>query len=60
MGTRDMKIEEYLHTAFPNLDVEYRDGEIIERSQRDYLHGKTQGLVVAFFLALSDRMSLHP
>ena len=55
-----MKVEDYLHTAFPDLDVEYRDGEIIERSQPDYLHGKTQGLLVAFFLALSNRLSLYP
>jgi Uma2 family endonuclease len=55
-----MRVEEYLHTAFPDLDKEYRDGEILERSQPDYLHGKTQGLVVTFFLALSDRLSLYP
>jgi Uma2 family endonuclease len=60
MGTRNMKVEEYLHTAFPDLDSEYRDGEIVRRSLPDYSHGKTQGLLVAFFFALPDRFSLHP
>ena len=55
-----MIVDEYLHTTFPDLDKEYKDGEIIERSQPDYSHGKTQGLLVAFFLALPDRLSLHP
>jgi Uma2 family endonuclease len=53
-----MKVEEYLQTAFPDLDKEYRYGEILERSQPDYSHGKTQGLLVAFFFALPDRLSL--
>ena len=30
-------IEEYLHTSFPDLDREYRDGEVVERSQPDYM-----------------------
>jgi Uma2 family endonuclease len=55
-----MSVEEYLHTAFPDLDKEYRDGELMERSMPDYLHGKTQALVVAFFLARSDQFSLYP
>jgi Uma2 family endonuclease len=55
-----MSVEEYLHTAFPDLDKEYRDGEIVERSAPDYLHGKTRGLLFAFFLALPGQLSLHP
>jgi Uma2 family endonuclease len=55
-----LSVEEYLHTSFPDLDREYRDGEIVERTLPDYLHGKTQGLLFAFFLALGEQLSLHP
>ena len=55
-----LSVEEYLHTSFPGLDREYRDGEIVERSLPDYLHGKTQALLAAFFLALGEQLSLHP
>ncbi len=33
---------EYLHTSFPDLVREYRDGEIVERDLPGYSHGKTQ------------------
>jgi Uma2 family endonuclease len=55
-----LSVEEYLHTSFPDLDREYRDGEIVERTLPDYLHGKTQALLAAFFLALSEQLSVHP
>lgn len=42
-------VAEYLHTSFPNLDREYRDGEIVERSLPDYLHARTQMLLGVFF-----------
>ena len=41
--------EEYLRTSFPDVDPEFRDGEILERSLPDYYHGKTQGNMVAFY-----------
>jgi Uma2 family endonuclease len=47
-----LPVAEYLHTSFPDLDKEYRDGELVERSLPDYLHSKTQGLLVALFAAL--------
>jgi Uma2 family endonuclease len=47
-----LPVEEYLHTSFPDLDKEYRDGELVERSLPDYLHSKTQGLLIALFAAL--------
>ena len=47
-----LPVEEYLRTAFPDLDKEYRDGELVERSLPDYLHSKTQGLLIALFVAL--------
>jgi hypothetical protein len=28
-------VEQYLHSSFPGLDREYRDGEIVERSLPD-------------------------
>ena len=53
MGTKAaLPVEEYLRTAFPDLDKEYRDGVLVERSLPDYLHSKTQGLLVALFAAL--------
>jgi Uma2 family endonuclease len=61
MGTATaIPVDEYLHTSFPDLDREYRDGELVERALPDYLHGKTQALLCAFFLALSKRLSLYP
>jgi Uma2 family endonuclease len=53
-------VEEYLHTGFPDLDREYRDGELIQRSLPGYLHGKTQLLLAAFFAALRKRLSIFP
>ena len=47
-----LSIERYLATSFPDLDQEYRDGELVDRSVPDYLHSKTQGLLVAFFVVL--------
>jgi Uma2 family endonuclease len=53
-----ISVEDYLHTGFLDLDREYRDGELVERSLPDYLHGKTQALLVAFFLALRNKLPL--
>lgn len=55
-----LSVEEYLHTSFPDLDREYRDGELEERSLPDYLHGKCQGFLFAFFAALMGRLPVHP
>ena len=53
MGAKSaISLEQYLHTAFPDVDWEYRDGEIVERSSPDYLHGRVQGAIFAFFWAL--------
>src|SRR5580698_7648675 len=60
MGTKAaMPVEQYLHTSFPDLDKEYRDGEVVERSLPTFLHGKTQGLIAAFFVALRRMHSLY-
>jgi Uma2 family endonuclease len=50
---------EYLHTSYPDLDREYRDGELVERSLPDSLHGKTQFLIAAFFATIWKRLSPH-
>ncbi len=55
-----VSVEEYLHTSFPDLDREYRDGEIVERSLPDYLHGRTQFLLAVFFGVLRKRMRIFP
>ncbi|MBZ5677524.1 MAG: Uma2 family endonuclease [Acidobacteriia bacterium] len=53
MGTKAaLPVEEYLHTAFPDLDKEYRDGVLVERSLPDYLHSKTQRLLIVLLSAL--------
>lgn len=54
-----LSVEQYLHTSFPDLDMEYRDGEVVERSLPTYLHGKTQFLILAFFAALRKAHSLY-
>ncbi|MGD1095197.1 MAG: Uma2 family endonuclease [Bryobacteraceae bacterium] len=59
MGTRSaMPVDQYLHTSFPGLDQEFRDGELIERSVPDYLHSRTQALLIVFFEALRRKLSL--
>ena len=54
-----VSIAEYLHTTFPDLDREYRDGELVERSWPDYLHSRTQALLVFFFEALRKRFPIY-
>jgi Uma2 family endonuclease len=61
MGAKTgLSVEEYLHTSFPDLDREYRDGELVERTLPDYLHGKVQGLLFAFFAAPRKTLHVHP
>jgi len=61
MGAKTaISIEQYLHTTFPDVDREYRDGEIVERRLPDYLHGRVQGAILAFFWALRSELALFP
>lgn len=55
-----ISVAEYLHTSFPDLDREYRDGELVERSLPDYLHATTQYLLLMFFGALRTKIKLFP
>ena len=49
MGTKAaISEEEYLHTSFPGVDCEYRDGELVERALPEYIHGRAQ-LELYFF-----------
>jgi Uma2 family endonuclease len=54
-----ISVAEYLHTSFPDLDREYRDGEVVERSLPDYLHARTQALLIVFFEALRRRLPVY-
>ncbi len=55
-----MPVEVYLRTTYPDLDREYRDGDVLERTLPDYLHGKTQMLLLLFFGALRRALSIFP
>ena len=60
MGAKiGLTVEEYLHTSFPDLDREYRDGELVERSVPDYPHGRTQILIGICFEAWRKKFSLY-
>jgi Uma2 family endonuclease len=61
MGAKTgLTVAEYLQTAFPDLDKEYWDGELQERGMPNYLHGLTQALLVAFFVALRKSFPVFP
>jgi Uma2 family endonuclease len=60
MGTKAaVSVEDYLHTSFPDLDREYRDGEVLERSMPDYLHSRTQIRLGAFFESHCNKLSIY-
>ena len=44
-----VSVEDYLATSFPDLDREYREGEIVERTPPDYKHGRAQKRLAALF-----------
>jgi Uma2 family endonuclease len=55
-----MSVEEYLHTSFPDLDKEYRDGELIDRSMPDYPHSRAQIRLGSFFETRPQALRLYP
>src|SRR5277367_158548 len=60
MGARSAtSVDRYLHASFPDLDQEFRDGELVERSLPDYLHSRAQALFIVFFEALRNRLSVY-
>jgi Uma2 family endonuclease len=54
-----ISVEEYLHTSFPDLDCEYRDGEVLERTMPEYIHGRTQLRLGILFEALPKNLSVY-
>ncbi len=61
MGTNTaLSVEQYLATSFPDLDKEYWDGELVERSLPDNLHSKTQSLLSAYFVGFPKTRSMFP
>lgn len=55
-----LSVEQYLATSFPDLDKEYRDGELVERSLPDNLHSKTQVVLATFFEVRRKALALFP
>ncbi|MEO7650731.1 MAG: Uma2 family endonuclease [Bryobacteraceae bacterium] len=55
-----LSLENYVRTSFPDLDREYLDGEIVERSGPEIGHGVAQGNLYAFFRALRGKLPLFP
>jgi Uma2 family endonuclease len=53
-----MPVEEYLHTSFPGVDCEYRDGEIVERALPDTFHGQTQAQLGFCFHSLRKQLPI--
>ena len=50
--------EQYLHTSFTDLDKEFRDGELVERSLPNFDHGRVQGRFFSFFDNLRRRLPI--
>jgi len=55
-----LSVEQYLATSFPDLDKEYRDGELVERSLPDYPHSKTQMCLGSFFATAAKAQPIFP
>ena len=61
MGAKTaISLESYLQTSFPDLDREFRDGELVERGEPDFLHSRVQGVLFALFWAVRSRFTLFP
>ncbi|MEP6962363.1 MAG: Uma2 family endonuclease [Acidobacteriota bacterium] len=61
MGAKTAITEaQYLRTSYPDLDKEYRDGDVLERTLPDYLHSKTQSLLSALFIGVRETLHLYP
>ena len=52
-------IEDYLQTSFEGLDREYVDGEIVERTLPNFIHGKTQWRLSGLIWDLSKTLPFH-
>jgi Uma2 family endonuclease len=54
-----IRSEDYLRMTFEH-DAEFVHGEIVERSMKDYIHGRLEFLLGAEFAKLIPNFSLHP
>jgi Uma2 family endonuclease len=54
-----ISIEEYLRTSFEDLDREYVDGEIVERTLPTNLHSKAQARLARIFDTFGDTLPLY-
>jgi len=54
-----VSMDEYLRTSFEDLDREYVDGEIVERTLPTNLHSKAQFRLAAIFDALANTRPLY-
>jgi Uma2 family endonuclease len=60
MSTKSaISMEEYLRTSFEDLDREYVDGEIVERSLPDRLHSRTQYRLAGLVWDLAKTLPLY-
>lgn len=61
MGTQAaISVEEYLRTSFADLDKEYVDGLVVERSLPDEFHSMAQANLIGYFAGLKKRLSIFP
>jgi Uma2 family endonuclease len=51
--------EEYLHTSFPDLDREFRDGEVVGRALPDWFHSRSQSKFDRFFGNREDTLNIQ-
>ncbi len=60
MATRTLvSEEEYLRMPFPDREMEYVDGELVERSLPNNIHSETQGELVYRTRKLAETLPLH-
>jgi Uma2 family endonuclease len=60
MSTKSaVSLENYLRTSFEGLDREYVDGEIVERTLPNFIHGKTQWRLSGLIWELSKTLPFH-
>jgi len=60
MGAKTaISVDEYLYTSFPGIDCEYRDGELVERSIPDYVHGHAQAVIASLFEPLRRKLPVY-
>jgi Uma2 family endonuclease len=55
-----MQVAEYLCTSFEDRDIEFVDGELLERNVGEVDHADTQGRTCSWFLRRRDRWGVYP